>query len=109
MPSRTALGTALLLVFAFWAVHRATGHEWTRFRGPNGSGISTAANVPIEFGPQKNLLWRLPLPGGHSSPILVKDRIYLTAFRGDELVTLAIDRLKGQVLWERKAPSVKTG
>jgi len=82
--------------------------DWSRFRGPNGSGISTAANVPIEFGPQKNVLWRLPLPGGHSSPILFRDRIYLTAFRGDELVTLAIDRLKGQVLWERKAPSVKT-
>ena len=36
--------------------------DWSRFRGPNGSGISTATNVPTEFGPQKNLLWRLPLP-----------------------------------------------
>ena len=42
--------------------------DWSRFRGPNGSGISTATNVPTEFGPSKNLLWRLPLPGGHSSP-----------------------------------------
>ena len=93
---------AVLLSFA------ASDPDWSRFRGPNGSGISTAANVPIEFGPQKNLLWRLPLPGGHSSPILFKDRIYITAFRGDEHFTLAIDRFKCQVLCERKAPSVKT-
>ena len=63
---------------------RTAEPDWSRFRGPNGSGISTATNVPIEFGPQKNLLWRLPLPGGHSSPILFNDRIYLTAFRGDD-------------------------
>ena len=25
--------------------------DWSRFRGPNGSGISTATNVPTEFGP----------------------------------------------------------
>ena len=82
--------------------------DWTRFRGPNGSGISAAKDVPIEFGPSKNLLWRLPLPQGHSSPILHDDRIYLTGYRGEELVTIAIDRTAGKVLWERKAPQVKT-
>jgi outer membrane protein assembly factor BamB len=54
------------------------------------------------------VIWRLPLPQGHSSPILFENRIYLTAFRGDELVTLAIDRLAGKILWERSAPTVKT-
>jgi outer membrane protein assembly factor BamB len=82
--------------------------DWSRFRGPNGSGISTATNVPTEFGPQKNLVWRLALPPGHSSPILFGDRIYLTAFRGDALVTIAIDRTAGKILWERGAPTVKT-
>jgi outer membrane protein assembly factor BamB len=82
--------------------------DWSRFRGPNGSGLSEATRVPTEFGPDKNLIWRLPLPQGHSSPILFENRIYLTAFRGDELVTLAIDRLAGKILWERSAPQVKT-
>ena len=40
--------------------------------------------------------WRLALPPGHSSPILLGDRIYLTGFRGDALVTIAIDRTTGQ-------------
>jgi len=96
------------VAFALTASLAAAPPDWSRFRGPNGSGVSTAANVPIEFGPQKNLLWRLTLPPGHSSPILFRDRIYLTAYRGDTLVTLAIDRSNGRILWERAAPTVKT-
>ena len=82
--------------------------DWARFRGPNGSGVSTATGVPTEFGPDKNQLWRLELPPGHSSPILFGNRIYLTAFRGADLLTLAIDRDKGSIVWEAKAPSAAT-
>jgi outer membrane protein assembly factor BamB len=113
MTSRSAwlarLGTASCAAAVLTAAAiAAEPPDWSRFRGPNGSGISTATNVPTEFGPAKNLLWRLPLPPGHSSPILFKDRIYLTAFRGDTLVTLAIDRTAGRILWEQPAPQVKT-
>lgn len=97
----------IFLLFAA-AVPAAADPDWIRFRGPNGSGVSTATNVPIEFGHDKNLIWRLPLPQGHSSPILHRDRIYLTAFRGDALFTIAIDRSAGKILWEREAPRVKT-
>jgi outer membrane protein assembly factor BamB len=86
----------------------ARGGEWARFRGPNGSGVSTASKVPIEFSPTRNVAWRLPLPAGHSSPILLGDRIYLTGFRGQALLTIAIDRRSGKILWERQAPEVKT-
>jgi outer membrane protein assembly factor BamB len=90
------------------AVAAATPPDWARFRGPNGSGVSAATGVPTEFGPSKNLLWRAPLPQGHSSPILFEDRIYLTGLRERTLVTLAIDRSSGKVLWERGAPPVRT-
>jgi outer membrane protein assembly factor BamB len=79
--------------------------DWSRFRGPNGSGISTATGIPIEFGKETNLVWRLPLPPGHSSPIVWKDRIYLTTVKGDALFTVAIDRERGRILWETQAPS----
>jgi outer membrane protein assembly factor BamB len=97
---------AILALAAFGAAQAAADSDWTRFRGPNGSGITTASNIPTEFGIDRNLVWRLPLPQGHSSPILWKGRIYLTAFRGDVLFTLAIDRLEGRILWERRAPRV---
>src|SRR5687768_8676426 len=107
LPARAILSLCLL-PFASFLVSAAGPPDWSRFRGPNGSGVSTATKVPLEFGPAKNLLWRLALPQGHSSPILHGDRIYLTAFRGDALVTLAIDRVAGRVLWERAAPQVRT-
>jgi hypothetical protein len=101
-----ALGAMLLLSVSLGA---APAGEWARFRGPNGSGLSEATRVPVEFGPERNLLWRLPLPQGHSSPILFGNRIYLTGMRqGETLVTIAIDRSTGKILWEREAPRVKT-
>ena len=103
-----AIVSILCLLLSSVLSLRAATTEWTRFRGPNGSGLSTATRIPSEFGPDKNLIWRLPLPQGHSSPILYENRIYLTAFRGDELVTMAIDRQAGRILWERPAPHVST-
>jgi len=102
------VGTTLLHLVSPLATAAEPATEWSRFRGPNGSGISSAARIPTEFGQAKNVLWRLELPQGHSSPILHGDRIYLTAFRGDTLLTIAIDRLQGKVLWEKSAPPVRT-
>src|SRR5437016_13280600 len=80
-------------------------NEWARFRGPNVSGVSTARGVPTTFNRSTNFLWRLDLPPGHSSPIVFGDRLYLTAFRGDKLFTIAVDRTQGTILWEREGPT----
>jgi outer membrane protein assembly factor BamB len=53
------------------------------------------------FGPEKNVLWRTEVPTGNSSPILVGDRIFLTAADGDELITVCLDRATGEVKWRR--------
>jgi outer membrane protein assembly factor BamB len=59
-----ALAVSLSIFFLVAPLGARSAPDWSRFRGPNGSGISAATNVPIEFGPQKNLVWRLALPGG---------------------------------------------
>ena len=46
------------------------------FRGPNASGVSEAKNLPVEFGPDKNVIWKTALPAGHSSPFISGNRIY---------------------------------
>lgn len=78
--------------------------DWLQFRGPGSAGVSTATNVPIEFGPRKNVVWKTALPPGHSSPILAGDRIFLTAFEQNKLFTFCLDRKTGQILWRREAP-----
>ncbi len=81
--------------------------EWDRFRGPNGSGVSDATKLPAEFSPTSNLVWKTPLPAGHSSPILSGNQIFLTAYEGDKLLTFALDRATGKILWRREAPRTR--
>ncbi len=79
--------------------------DWTRFRGPNGSGVTEAGPLPVVFGPGTNVLWETDLPPGKSSPVLTEHRLFLTAHEGDKLLTLALDRRTGREIWRRAAPS----
>jgi len=97
----------LILLTASVTGTLSAAENWTRFRGPNGSGVSTSTKVPLEFGPDTNVVWKTALPFGHSSPILTGDRIYLTAVRDERLVTIALDRRSGRILWEREAPRAR--
>lgn len=78
--------------------------DWPQFRGPNASGVSEEANLPIEFGPNRNVLWKTSVPPGNSSPAVAGGRIFLTAHEGEKLFTIALDRATGRILWRREAP-----
>lgn len=78
--------------------------DWPQFRGPNASGVSEESNVPIEFGPDRNVVWKTALPPGHSSPAIAGDKIFLTGYEHDKLFTFALARSTGRILWRREAP-----
>src|SRR4029079_10386949 len=94
---------ALLLAVAILAALPEPA-EWARFRGPNGSGVGDVSRLAVEFGPTSNVIWKTDLSPGSSSPSGHKNRIFLTALRDGRLVSIAIDRATGKVLWEREAP-----
>ena len=53
--------------------------NWHQFRGPDGNGVAANANPPTEFSEDKNLKWKVAIPGrGISSPIVWGDKIFLT-------------------------------
>lgn len=82
--------------------------DWPQFRGPHGAGLAPdRATYPEKIGPNENVLWRTELPPGHASPVLVGDKIFLAGVRGETLLTLALDRATGKLLWEREAPHEK--
>ncbi len=86
--------------------------HWNQFRGPNGQGVAAVARVPARFGPETNLAWKLPVPPGQSSPILWEDRLFLTASDPADrkrLLTLAVDRKRGRVLWQKGVQVDKEG
>ncbi|MFL5342808.1 MAG: PQQ-binding-like beta-propeller repeat protein [Gemmataceae bacterium] len=81
-----------------------TAADWPQFRGPNATGIADVTPLPDKIGPNTNVLWQIELPPGHSSPAVVGERIYVTAVRDKALLTIALDRATGKVLWERESP-----
>src|SRR6185436_8731734 len=87
----------------------AATDEWSQFRGPNGSGVSETKGLPTEFGPGKNVIWKTTLPPGHSSPVLTRDRIFVTAHDNSKLLVFCLDRQTGKILWQREAPRQQTG
>jgi len=72
------------IISLFVISQSAVADDWLRFRGPQGTGVAADSSVPpTEFDDQKNVLWKIDLPGaGASAPIIVGDKIILTAYSG---------------------------
>lgn len=101
--------------------------QWPQWRGPTGQGISTTATPPVEWSEDRNIAWKVALPGkGHSSPVVWGQRVFVTAAVpvGDarppvydqapgshdnspvthrfEFVVLCLDRADGAILWRTR-------
>jgi len=95
--------------------------EWMRFRGPNGSGISSESKAtPVKWSATENLKWKVELPGpGSSSPIIVGDRVFTTCWTGYGVDRAALgeqeqlrrhlvclDRHTGKTIWSKSVEPV---
>lgn len=94
---------SLLALLLF--VSTSAAENWPGWRGPRGDGGSLEDNTPTMWNGEtgEHIAWKTPLPGGgHSSPIVWNDRVFVTAcLEGDgkrELICL--DRDSGKVLWQ---------
>ena len=113
MSKSRTLAMFFLTVSLF--VSTLEAQDWTRFRGPNGSGLgSSSSPLPVEWSEDKNTKWSIDLPGpGHSSPIIVGDKIFLTCWTGYgvdggskrqedlRLHLLCFNREDGETLWNK--------
>ena len=106
MTFRTTVRAAAVTLALIGAAggHASGPDEWSRFRGPNGTGVSASTNLPTRFGPATNVVWKTAVPGGHSSPVLSPNHVFLTAVEGDSLLVLAYDRVSGRERWRRTVP-----
>jgi outer membrane protein assembly factor BamB len=77
--------------------------DWPQWRGPRRDGIADEKGLLPTWPPAgPKLLWKIGKLGrGWSSPIVVRDRLYITGDRGDDLVIAAFD-LDGKLKWETK-------
>ncbi len=102
VASNTAL--RILFVWSAWVASAAQAQEWTRFRGPDGQGISQAQTIPITW-TEKDFRWKVGLPGGgHSSPVVWADHVYVTCESPESPggILLALDTHTGRIRWQRQ-------
>src|SRR5437899_11332203 len=95
--------TAAAAVLMLTQTLTVPAQEWTRFRGPNGTGISDAKGIPSNIG-DSCLSWKVELPGsGHSSPVLWGDKLFLTC-TGDKsggISVLCLNARDGKQEWKQ--------
>jgi len=103
MINRTK-GWRFFLLLAILPACTVKGQEWTRFRGPNGQGISDARTIPVKW-TEKDYNWKVKLPaGGHGSPVLWNNRVFVTCADPEPAggILLALNASDGRVLWQKK-------
>ena len=81
--------------------------EWPQFRGQDATGVADDQKPPVQIGPDKNVLWKVAVPSGFSSPVVTGDRLFLTAFDEGKLFTIAYSRENGKELWRKQAKADK--
>jgi outer membrane protein assembly factor BamB len=82
----------------------ANAQEWTRFRGPNGTGGNEDDSIPAQW-TDADFNWKIELPGrGHSSPVLWGDRLFILSADPETATryVLGIDAKSGKTLWKRE-------
>ncbi len=104
MYSRTL---RLSLVVCLLTSSLAIAQEWTRFHGPNGTGVGKGKNIPTKFS-EADFNWKVKLPGqGHSSPVVWGDKVFLLSADPDTATryVVCINAADGSRRWVREYKS----
>jgi outer membrane protein assembly factor BamB len=83
--------------------------QWPRFRGPGGAGISAYTNVPTQWNGKTGdgILWKVKVPLlGRNSPVVWKDRLFLSGADPNHRQVYCFDAAKGRLLWSGDVPTV---
>ncbi|HLQ43262.1 MAG TPA: PQQ-binding-like beta-propeller repeat protein, partial [Planctomycetaceae bacterium] len=105
MPAGLVCG---LLVVGLCLSEQLRAEDWSAFRGARGNGVSNDQGFPTEWSRDKNVRWRVAVPGpSNSSPIVSNGRVFVTSANGNgtERSLLCFDRADGKSLWVK---TVKT-
>jgi outer membrane protein assembly factor BamB len=121
--ARSVLGLSVAITLATIATSVAqeseTAHNdiksigWSSFRNGGNSNVSPDATFPLSWSQQEGISWEVELPGyGQSAPLVVGDKVLLTAVEGPEKETnllVCLDRKTGEEHWRSSQPSSLPG
>ena len=86
----------------------AYAQDWPQWRGPNRDGIIPSAAMPKDWPDKLKQKWQVAVGTGHSSPLLVEQRIYLLSRQGEQEVISCIDFETGKQIWRDAYPAPYT-
>ncbi|MFL2479138.1 MAG: PQQ-binding-like beta-propeller repeat protein [Verrucomicrobiales bacterium] len=96
----------LLILSLFSSIELLNAEDWLQFRGTDHRGVAESSNLPTSISSEKNITWKKSLPGrGLSSPIIIGDRIFLTAASTTDqsrLHIMCFDSNDGTTQWSRE-------
>lgn len=97
-----------LYLCSSWSM-ASVSKPWGEFRGPSGQGHAAVQQLPLQWSAEKNVAWKLPVPGqGWSSPVLDDRAVYLTLSEAGvdgsplSLRVVALDKQSGKIRWNTK-------
>lgn len=94
-----------VLIAANGLLRSAAAQDWTRFRGPNGTGVSDAKTIPTKW-TEADFNWKIALPGkGHSSPVIWGDKVFVTSAddKAGKFFVLCVSAADGKILWQKES------
>jgi outer membrane protein assembly factor BamB len=92
---------AVLAVFIL-SLSVAKAENWPQWRGPSLNGVSNEKNLPVKWTNEENVVWKIAMPGlSGSTPIVWRDRIFLSLAEGDNLALWCVSKNNGEVIWKQ--------
>jgi outer membrane protein assembly factor BamB len=94
------------LALLICAATAASAGNWPAWRGPEGTGLSSEAQLPEAWGTNQNVRWQIALPGpGNSSPVVWGSRVFVSQYVKAEQrrTVMCFNRADGKLLWQSGA------
>jgi outer membrane protein assembly factor BamB len=105
---RIANIASLLCIYVIFVSQNMLAQDWTQWRGANRDGVVTGFIPPRQWPNQLKSKWKVTVGIGHSSPLVIGNRVYLHARQGENEVVSAFELETGKVLWQDSYPVAYT-
>ena len=106
----SGFGIVALSCLVILSISASADQNWPTWRGPLFSGAAPDANPPVEWDEDRNIRWKVSLPGlGHGTPIIWENRIYVSSATAPDasgkvkFIVTALNGSDGSVAWEKVA------
>ncbi|MBI1765468.1 MAG: PQQ-like beta-propeller repeat protein [Acidobacteria bacterium] len=79
--------------------------DWPQWRGPQRDGVVNDFATPAVWPEKLKLVWKTPVGGGYSSPVVSQGKVWLHSRKDETEVVSCFDYNIGKLLWSQSYPS----